>query len=89
LGTLNTLGLAKAHKARYLLASTSEVYGAPQVHPQVESYWGNCDPIGPRSVYDEAKRFAEALTMAYLRFHNLNTRIVRIFNSFGPRIAPG
>lgn len=86
LGTLNTLGLAKAHKARYLLASTSEVYGDPQVHPQVESYWGNCDPIGPRSVYDEAKRFAEALTMAYLRFHNLNTRIVRIFNTFGPRM---
>ena len=86
LGTLNTLGLAQAHKARYLLASTSEVYGDPQVHPQVESYWGNCDPIGPRSVYDEAKRFAEALTMAYLRFHNLNTRIVRIFNTFGPRM---
>ncbi|MEL7644777.1 MAG: UDP-glucuronic acid decarboxylase family protein [Anaerolineaceae bacterium] len=86
LGTLNTLGLAKAHKARYLLASTSEVYGDPQVHPQVETYWGNCDPIGPRSVYDEAKRFAEALTMAYMRFHNLNTRIVRIFNTFGPRM---
>ncbi|MEN6556270.1 MAG: UDP-glucuronic acid decarboxylase family protein [Anaerolineaceae bacterium] len=86
LGTLNTLGLAKAHKARYLLASTSEVYGNPQVHPQTESYWGNCDPIGPRSVYDEAKRFAEALTMAYMRFHNLNTRIVRIFNTFGPRM---
>ena len=86
LGTLNTLGLAKAHKARYLLASTSEVYGDPQVHPQAESYWGNCDPIGPRSVYDEAKRFAEALTMAYMRFHNLNTRIVRIFNTFGPRM---
>ncbi|HOA20867.1 MAG TPA: SDR family oxidoreductase [Anaerolineaceae bacterium] len=86
LGTLNTLGLAKAHKARYLLASTSEVYGDPQIHPQAESYWGNCDPIGPRSVYDEAKRFAEALTMAYQRFHNLNTRIVRIFNTFGPRM---
>lgn len=86
LGTLNTLGLAKAHKARYLLASTSEVYGDPQVHPQAESYWGNCDPIGPRSVYDEAKRFAEALTMAYMRFHNLNTRVVRIFNTFGPRM---
>ncbi len=86
LGTLNTLGLAKAHQARYLLASTSEVYGDPQVHPQSESYWGNCDPIGPRSVYDEAKRFAEALTMAYMRFHNLNTRIVRIFNTFGPRM---
>ena len=86
LGTLNTLGLAKAHKARYLLASTSEVYGDPQIHPQAESYWGNCDPIGPRSVYDESKRFAEALTMAYQRFHNLNTRIVRIFNTFGPRM---
>jgi len=86
LGTLNTLGLAKAHKARYLLASTSEVYGDPQVHPQAESYWGNVDPVGPRSVYDEAKRFAEALTMAYRRFHGLNTRIVRIFNTFGPRM---
>ena len=86
LGTLNTLGLAKAHKARYLLASTSEVYGDPQVHPQAESYWGNVDPVGPRSVYDEAKRCAEALTMAYRRFHGLNTRIVRIFNTFGPRM---
>lgn len=86
LGTLNTLGVAKAHEARYLLASTSEIYGDPQVHPQVESYWGNVDPIGPRSVYDEAKRFAEALTMAYHNFHGINTRIVRIFNTFGPRM---
>lgn len=86
LGTLNTLGLAKKHGAKYLLASTSEVYGDPKVHPQPESYWGNCDPIGPRSVYDEAKRFAEALTMAYNRFHNVDTRIVRIFNTFGPRM---
>jgi len=86
LGTLNTLGLAKAHQAKYLLASTSEVYGDPQIHPQPETYWGNCDPIGPRSVYDEAKRFAEALTMAYHRFHGVDTRIVRIFNTFGPRM---
>ena len=86
LGTLNTLGVAKAHGARYLLASTSEIYGDPQVHPQDESYWGNVDPIGPRSVYDEAKRFAEALTMAYHNFHGINTRIVRIFNTFGPRL---
>lgn len=86
LGTLNSLGLAKAHKAKYLLASTSEVYGNPQVHPQPETYWGNCDPTGPRSVYDEAKRFAEALTMAYNRFHGLDTHIVRIFNTFGPRM---
>jgi len=86
LGTLNTLGLAKRHGAKYLLASTSEVYGDPKVHPQPESYWGNCDPIGPRSVYDEAKRFAEALTMAYYRFHGVDTRIVRIFNTFGPRM---
>lgn len=86
LGTHNTLGLAKAHNAKFLLASTSEVYGDPKEHPQKESYWGNCDPIGPRSVYDEAKRFAEALTMAYHRFHNLDTRIVRIFNTFGPRM---
>lgn len=86
LGTLNSLGLAKAHKAKYLLASTSEVYGDPKVHPQDESYWGNCDPIGPRSVYDEAKRFAEALTMAYHRFHGIDTHIVRIFNTFGPRM---
>ncbi len=86
LGTLNTLGLAKAHRAKYLLASTSEVYGDPQIHPQPETYWGNCDPIGPRSVYDEAKRFAEALTMAYHRFHGVDTHIVRIFNTFGPRM---
>jgi dTDP-glucose 4,6-dehydratase len=86
LGTLNTLGLAKAHQAKYLLASTSEVYGDPQIHPQPETYWGNCDPIGPRSVYDEAKRFAEALTMAYHRFHGVDTHIVRIFNTFGPRM---
>ncbi len=86
LGTLNTLGVAKAHQARYLLASTSEIYGDPHVHPQIESYWGNVDPIGPRSVYDEAKRFAEALTMAYHNFHGLNTRIARIFNTFGPRL---
>ena len=86
LGTLNTLGLAKAHRAKYLLASTSEVYGDPQIHPQPETYWGNCDPIGPRSVYDEAKRFAEALTMAYHRFHSVDTHIVRIFNTFGPRM---
>ena len=86
LGTLNTLGLAKAHQAKYLLASTSEVYGDPQIHPQPETYWGNCDPIGPRSVYDEAKRFAEALTMAYHRFHGVDTHIVRIFNTLGPRM---
>jgi len=86
LGTLNTLGLAKAHRAKYLLASTSEVYGDPQIHPQPETYWGNCDPIGPRSVYDEAKRFAEALAMAYHRFHGVDTHIVRIFNTFGPRM---
>ena len=86
LGTLNTLGLAKAHQAKYLLASTSEVYGDPQIHPQPETYWGNCDPIGPRSVYDEAKRFAEALTMAYHCFHGVDTHIVRIFNTFGPRM---
>lgn len=86
LGTHNMLGLAKAHKARFLLASTSEVYGDPQVHPQPESYWGNCDPVGPRSVYDEAKRFAEALTMAYHRFHAVDTHIVRIFNTYGPRM---
>jgi dTDP-glucose 4,6-dehydratase len=88
LGTLNTLGLAKAHKARYLLASTSEVYGDPQVHPQAETYWGNCDPIGPRSVYDEAKRFAEALTMG-IWFHNLNTRNRPDFQYLWPPHAPG
>ncbi len=86
LGTLNTLGVAKAHKARYLLASTSEIYGDPQVHPQREDYPGNVDPIGPRAVYDEAKRFAEALTMAYHRTHHVDTRIVRIFNTYGPRM---
>jgi dTDP-glucose 4,6-dehydratase len=86
LGTLNTLGLAKAKGARYLLASTSEVYGDPQVNPQPETYWGHVNPIGPRGVYDEAKRFAEALTMAYHRYHGLETRIVRIFNTYGPRM---
>ena len=88
LGTHNTLGLAKDKGARYLLASTSEVYGDPQVHPQPETYWGHVNPIGPRGVYDEAKRFAEALTMAYHRAHGLDTRIVRIFNTFGPRMRP-
>jgi len=86
LGTHNTLGLAKAKNAIYLLASTSEVYGDPLVRPQSEEYWGNVNPIGPRGVYDEAKRFAEAITMAYHRYHGLNTRIVRIFNSYGPRM---
>jgi dTDP-glucose 4,6-dehydratase len=86
LGTHNTLGVARAHKARYLLASTSEIYGDPLEHPQRETYWGHVDPIGVRSVYDEAKRFAEALTMAYHRYHGLNTRIVRIFNTFGPHM---
>ncbi len=86
LGTHNTLGVARAHGARYLLASTSEVYGDPLEHPQKETYWGHCDPIGVRSVYDEAKRFAEALTMAYHRAHDLDTRIVRIFNTYGPRM---
>ncbi len=86
LGTHKTLGLAKAQKARFLLASTSEVYGDPLVHPQPESYWGNVNPIGPRGVYDEAKRFAEALTMAYHRAHGVDTRIVRIFNTYGPRM---
>jgi dTDP-glucose 4,6-dehydratase len=85
-GTHNTLGLAKKHRARFLLASTSEVYGDPLVHPQPESYWGNVNPIGPRGVYDEAKRYAEALTMAYLRQQGVNTTIVRIFNTFGPRM---
>jgi len=88
LGTHNALGLAKAKGARFLLASTSEIYGDPLVHPQPETYWGNVNPIGPRSVYDEAKRFAEAITMAYQRFHNLDTRIVRIFNTYGPRMRP-
>jgi len=86
LGTHKALGLAKAKKARFLLASTSEVYGDPAVHPQPESYWGNVNPVGPRGVYDEAKRFAEAMTMAYHRFHGLDTRIVRIFNTYGPRM---
>ena len=86
LGTHNCLGLAKAKGARFLLASTSEVYGDPQVHPQSESYWGHVNPIGPRGVYDEAKRFAEAMTMAYHRYHGLDTRIVRIFNTYGPRM---
>jgi dTDP-glucose 4,6-dehydratase len=88
LGTHKTLGLAKAKGARYLLASTSEVYGDPLVHPQPESYWGNVNPVGPRGVYDEAKRFAEALTMAYHRFHGVDTRIVRIFNTYGPAMRP-
>jgi dTDP-glucose 4,6-dehydratase len=86
LGTHNTLGLAKAKGARYLLASTSEVYGDPQVNPQPETYWGHVNPIGPRGVYDEAKRFAEAMTLAYQRYHGLETRIVRIFNTYGPRM---
>ncbi|HKP89005.1 MAG TPA: UDP-glucuronic acid decarboxylase family protein [Thermoleophilaceae bacterium] len=87
-GTHNTLGLAKLHRARFLLASTSEVYGDPQVHPQPETYWGNVNPIGPRGVYDEAKRYAEALTMAYLRQQGVDTAIVRIFNTSGPRMRP-
>lgn len=86
LGTHNTLGLTKKHKARFMLASTSEIYGDPLEHPQSEDYWGHVDPIGERSVYDEAKRFAEALTMAYHRFHGINTCIVRIFNTYGPRM---
>ncbi|MDY7094355.1 MAG: UDP-glucuronic acid decarboxylase family protein [Acidobacteriota bacterium] len=89
LGTHNTLGLARAHNARYLLASTSEVYGDPLVHPQPESYWGNVNPVGPRGVYDEAKRFAEAMAMAYHRYHGLEIRIVRIFNTYGPRMRLG
>ena len=88
LGTHKALGLAKAKGARFLLASTSEVYGDPLVHPQREDYWGNVNPIGPRGVYDEAKRFAEAMTMAYHRFHGLETRIARIFNTYGPRMRP-
>jgi dTDP-glucose 4,6-dehydratase len=87
-GTHNTLGLAKIKRARFLLASTSEVYGDPLVHPQPETYWGNVNPIGPRGVYDEAKRYAEALTMAYLRQQGVDTAIARIFNSFGPRMRP-
>jgi dTDP-glucose 4,6-dehydratase len=89
LGTHKALGLAKAKSALFLLASTSEVYGDPLVHPQPETYWGNVNPVGPRGVYDEAKRFAEALTMAYHRFHGVQTRIVRIFNTYGPRMRPG
>jgi len=86
LGTHNALGVARAHGARFLLASTSEIYGDPETHPQTEAYWGHVDPIGPRSVYDEAKRFAEAITMAYHRTHGIDTRIARIFNTFGPRM---
>ncbi len=86
LGTHNMLGLAKEKKARFLLASTSEVYGDPLVNPQTEEYWGNVNPIGPRGVYDEAKRYAEAITMAYHRYHGIDTRIVRIFNTYGPRM---
>ena len=88
LGTHNALGVAKAKGARFFLASTSEVYGDPLVHPQPESYWGNVNPVGPRGVYDEAKRFAEAITMAYHTYHGLDTRIVRIFNTYGPRMRP-
>ena len=88
LGTHKTLGLAKAKSAKYFLASTSEVYGDPLVNPQPESYWGNVNPVGPRGVYDEAKRFAEALTMAYHRIHGLDVRIVRIFNTYGPAMRP-
>ena len=88
LGTHNALGIAKAKGARFFLASTTEVYGDPLEHPQRESYWGNVNPIGPRGVYDEAKRFAEAITMAYHRYHGLDTRIVRIFNTYGPRMRP-
>lgn len=86
LGTHNTLGLAKAKGAKFLIASTSECYGDPLVHPQTEDYWGNVNPIGPRGVYDEAKRFAEAMTMAYHRYHHIDTKIVRIFNTYGPRM---
>ncbi len=88
LGTHKALGLAKAKGARFFLASTSEVYGDPQVHPQTESYWGHVNPVGPRGVYDEAKRFGEAMTMAYHRHHGVDTRIVRIFNTYGPRMRP-
>ncbi|MFO0794896.1 MAG: UDP-glucuronic acid decarboxylase family protein [Candidatus Brocadiaceae bacterium] len=86
LGTLNSLGLAKVKKAKFLLASTSEVYGDPQIHPQKEDYWGHVNPVGPRGVYDEAKRFAEAMTMAYHRYHRVDTKIVRVFNTYGPRM---
>ncbi len=88
LGTHNALGVAKAKGARFFIASTSEVYGDPLVHPQIETYWGNVNPVGPRGVYDEAKRFAEAITMAYHTYHGLDTRIVRIFNTYGPRMRP-
>src|SRR5689334_7162813 len=88
LGTHNTLGLAKAKGAKYFLTSTSEVYGDPDVHPQPETYWGHVNPVGPRGVYDEAKRFAEAMTMAYHRYHGLDVRIVRIFNTYGDRMRP-
>lgn len=88
LGTHKTLGLARAKNALFLLASTSEVYGDPQIHPQPESYWGNVNPVGPRGVYDESKRFAEAMTMAYHRYHGVPTRIFRIFNTYGPRMRP-
>ena len=88
LGTHNALGLARAKQARFFLASTSEAYGDPQVHPQPETYWGHVNPVGPRGVYDEAKRFAEAMTMAYHRYHGIDTRIVRIFNTYGPRMRP-
>src|SRR5215204_6700545 len=88
LGTHKALGLSLAKEARFLLASTSEVYGDPQIHPQPENYWGHVNPVGPRGVYDEAKRFAEAMTMAYHRYHGLDTRIVRIFNTYGPRMRP-
>jgi len=88
LGTHNALGIALRYRARFLLASTSEVYGDPQVHPQTEDYWGNVNPVGPRGVYDEAKRYAEAMTMAYHRAHSLDTRIVRIFNTYGARMRP-
>ena len=88
IGTMHSLGLAREKNARYLLASTSETYGDPQVHPQPESYWGHVNPVGPRGVYDEAKRFAEAVTMAYRRTHTADTAIVRIFNTYGPRMRP-
>ena len=88
LGTLHTLGVARAKHARFMLASTSEAYGDPEVNPQPETYWGRVNPIGPRSVYDEAKRYAEAMTMAYHRHHGMDTRIVRIFNTYGPRMRP-
>ena len=87
-GTHNALGLAKRHRAKFLLASTSEVYGDPKEHPQREGYWGHVNPIGPRGVYDEAKRYAEALTMAYHRQQGVDTHIVRIFNTYGPRMRP-